>query len=200
MNAKLIEDLQIDEAKKVVRVRGLARALIFIYQKIGIYLYERGFLSQVVDADELTGAYNRSFFGQWSKRIYQQALRSGEALSLVYVDLNDLKKLNDTVGHKHGDRLLKKFVNLLYQGTRSSDVIFRVGGDEFVVLMWSCTNEQAETKMTKIQARGEKKDVRFSFGVVEVGLVGGVDKAIKLADEKMYMMKKEMKKSAKTRR
>ncbi|WP_258237753.1 diguanylate cyclase domain-containing protein [Pseudomonas sp. Q2-TVG4-2] len=87
--------------------------------------------------DELTGLPNRAFLFARLKTALARARRNGERLSLLYLDLNKFKQVNDCHGHCVGDLLLQIFAGRLTQNTREADTVARMGGDEFVVLLES---------------------------------------------------------------
>ena len=84
--------------------------------------------------DDLTKLNNRRGFFLLAEQILKIASRSRNGIYLMYTDLDDLKRINDTFGHEEGDRALQAYANLLKENYRESDVIARIGGDEFVLL------------------------------------------------------------------
>ena len=87
--------------------------------------------------------------------------------------------------------MLKKFCNAVVKETRDSDSFFRVGGDEFVLVLWEAGEEVAIEKMMKMKTRMKSLGLNFSFGVVEIKGRMGVKRAVEKADERMYEMKKK---------
>jgi diguanylate cyclase (GGDEF)-like protein len=147
--------------------------------------------------DSLTGCFNRRFFDQIERREMQRHRRYGSPISVVFVDVNRFKKLNDTMGHEAGDAILKAIGGMLRRLTRESDYVIRWGGDEFLLLL-TCTYAQAEQKAAELKAAfladpetaGVPGGVGLSIGVAEISrdAVNLVD-AIRLADERMYQDK-----------
>lgn len=84
--------------------------------------------------DELTGLYNRRGFFTLAEQHIKASLRSGNEISLIYSDMDGLKIINDTLGHETGSEAIKQTANILQQTFRASDIIARIGGDEFVIL------------------------------------------------------------------
>jgi diguanylate cyclase (GGDEF)-like protein len=85
--------------------------------------------------DSLTGLYNRRFFDEALAQNIEAARRYGRELSLVLFDLDKFKQVNDTCGHLAGDEVLKNFARLLQETVRKADIVCRIGGDEFAVIL-----------------------------------------------------------------
>ena len=85
--------------------------------------------------DPLTGLYNRRFFDEALAQNIETARRYNRELSLVLFDLDDFKKVNDKHGHQAGDEVLKTFAQLLMKTARKADMVCRIGGDEFAVIL-----------------------------------------------------------------
>ncbi len=92
--------------------------------------------------DPLTGAANRLYFAQRFETEIRRAQNYQQPLALVILDIDEFKKINDTFGHPVGDVVIKRFAQILRSNTRSSDLVCRYGGDEFIVLMTSSSKEQ----------------------------------------------------------
>ena len=89
----------------------------------------------ISETDELTGIYNVRAFTSLAGRAHKQSIRYGHVYSIVMIDSDNLKAVNDTYGHEAGNRLLRLTVTCVQQGLRETDVFARYGGDEFVVLL-----------------------------------------------------------------
>lgn len=92
-------------------------------------------LAEQAVRDPLTGLYNRRFFDEALAQNIETARRYGRELSLVLFDLDRFKKVNDTFGHEAGDAALQTFAQLLLETVRKADVVCRIGGDEFAVIL-----------------------------------------------------------------
>jgi diguanylate cyclase (GGDEF)-like protein len=92
-------------------------------------------LSIAARRDPLTGLLNRRAVYEMAEHELARALRSGRPIAIAYLDLDDLKRVNDTDGHEAGDELISRFAAALRMATRESDLVGRFGGDEFVVVM-----------------------------------------------------------------
>lgn len=157
-------------------------------------------LEQLSTTDYLTNAYNRRYFFEKVKEEFARARRFNYKISIVMVDLNDFKKINDTLGHAEGDKILKEFVNIVKRQTREGlDNIFRFGGDEFLILLLNCSHNEAEKILKRIddELRRVQPITGLSYGIYEISPEDAkeelVEDFITIADERMYKMKKNIK-------
>lgn len=121
-------------------------------------------------ADDLTGLYNRRGFHAHAGRALQQAQRLGAGCLLLFIDLDFLKSINDRHGHTAGDNALREVGELLRAVFRDSDVLARVGGDEFVVLAPGCSDPAddaaaRERLRSALDSRNAGADVTFALSV-----------------------------------
>ena len=105
--------------------------------------------------DDLTGLYNRRGFADLGEQYLKLARRSGRGVTMVYVDLDRFKTINDSLGHHVGDRALLKVSDILRATFRRSDIIARLGGDEFGVLALEAADESSETLVERLRERVE---------------------------------------------
>ena len=147
--------------------------------------------------DPLTGCYNRRFFDQIERREMQRHRRYGSPLSVMFVDVNRFKMLNDSLGHERGDEVLKAIGTLLRARVRETDYVIRWGGDEFLLIL-VCSFSQAHRKAAELKAafRSEPAladlpaDVGLGIGISSVSHdAAHLEEAIRLADERMYQDK-----------
>jgi diguanylate cyclase (GGDEF)-like protein len=155
-------------------------------------------LREKVITDPLTGTRNRRFFDEVIARELQRHRRYRMPLSIVFVDIDNFKAINDTLGHETGDRVLREVAVFLLRNIREADYVFRWGGDEFVVLI-SCTEDEALRRARALQHEFASaphtahlpEGVALSVGVVEVSPdVDDIMPLIQAADERMYANKK----------
>lgn len=114
--------------------------------------------------DALTGLANRHRLQQELPRAISRAAHNGRSVSLVYIDLDGFKSVNDRAGHAAGDQALRTVAQLLQQGVRQGDLVARVGGDEFVVLLPGCSAEDAERVAEGLRARLQAADMVLADG------------------------------------
>jgi len=149
--------------------------------------------------DELTGCYNRRHFQQIIIRELKRHHRYGIPLSLLFIDIDRFKEVNDQHGHDTGDQVLQLVAHLLIGQVRDIDYVFRWGGDEFVILV-SCNREHARRKASEIKAEftrltaqmGLPSGVALSVGCGEAsGDLNDPFALVQAADEEMYRDKLE---------
>jgi diguanylate cyclase (GGDEF)-like protein len=110
-------------------------------------------LAEQAQRDPLTRLFNRAVFEQRSRDELARAQRYGRALSLVLFDVDQLKLINDRLGHPAGDEVLQQFANLLQSALRQSDLAFRYGGDEFAALLPETDSAAAGQVLQRLQER-----------------------------------------------
>ena len=147
--------------------------------------------------DELTGLWNRRAFEETLQDDCVRARRSGQPLSLVYIDLDNFKHLNDLAGHGTGDRALQQLGAAIRHEVRARvDRGFRVGGDEFALLLPGSQATQAEVVLARIGARCALLDkvwtdgpLGISAGIVELEATQTPQEFVHRADRAMYLKK-----------
>jgi diguanylate cyclase (GGDEF)-like protein/PAS domain S-box-containing protein len=134
-------------------------------------------LKNMAEHDGLTGLYNRTYFQQELDRVVERACRARESSALLYIDLDNFKYVNDTLGHAAGDKLLVEVAGLLSHRARKGDLIVRLGGDEFTVLLYGVHADQvgaiAESFRQTLadysfKHAGERVDIGCSIGVANI--------------------------------
>jgi diguanylate cyclase (GGDEF)-like protein len=147
--------------------------------------------------DALTGVGNRGYFEMMLEQALRTVRRSGGEISLLFIDLDDLKTVNDHHGHQVGDRLLKELGDLLRHCCRDTDTVARYGGDEFVVLMPATDERGAHQVVTKIERALEEHDRVCDDGVPLSASLGShtsgwvePEELLLEADKRMYEMKR----------
>ena len=155
------------------------------------------------ERDELTNVYNRRMGTQLLKEKKQAVDDSGGCFSLAFIDINNLKIVNDVYGHEAGDELIVNVVDKIKENIRSYDVFARFGGDEFIIIFAGAEKKDAQEKLKSMQR--ELKDIdsqadynykaSISYGVVEYyqDRIMNLDELISLADSRMYKFKEKYK-------
>lgn len=148
--------------------------------------------------DALTGLYNRRLFDEYLEKELNRAKRYGQQLAVVILDLHKLKEVNDRFGHLQGDHALQIAATTLRTTLRASDFAFRIGGDEFALLLPQTDTDQAVTLCRRVRAEYENQlrplkmdvGVTLDFGVA-VHPQDGDQKAtlLSIADERLYALK-----------
>lgn len=156
-------------------------------------------LQELSITDPLTGAYNRRYFYDKIKEEIARAKRNHYFLTIVFIDLNNFKKINDTYGHEEGDRILKAVVQIVNNNIRYSiDSIFRFGGDEFVIILIDCNETHAKIVAERLNAEIQKiyNMLSIAYGIIHIAPEEesiDIEQLLALADKKMYEHKKEIK-------
>jgi diguanylate cyclase (GGDEF)-like protein len=146
--------------------------------------------------DALTGLMNRRGFDEEAGRLLELARRHGRTTTVVFIDVDDFKKVNDRFGHDLGDRLLELVAAALRRSVRNTDLVSRRSGDEFVLLLPETGYEGAQACIKPLQEQlsriraGDNWPVTFSIGAVTcLRAPLTVKEAVKIADELMYKAK-----------
>ncbi|HEX3887314.1 MAG TPA: GGDEF domain-containing protein [Phenylobacterium sp.] len=159
-------------------------------------------VEDLADRDALTPLLNRRALLRELARIRTFAQRYGSPASLVYFDLDDLKGVNDRLGHAAGDAALKAVAERLQQHVRESDIVGRMGGDEFAVILAQADRPTAEAKAAALARAIEAEPLKFgdwsaplhiSWGVREITQDAEPEALVAEADQAMYARKRERK-------
>jgi diguanylate cyclase (GGDEF)-like protein/PAS domain S-box-containing protein len=162
-------------------------------------------LKELAITDELTGLYNRRGFMTLSQKLLQIANRTKKELSLLYADLDNMKGINDELGHQNGDLALQDASEILKRFCRESDIISRIGGDEFAVLLTGSDNETAIVKRLEkeIKTFNDNSERPYSISI-SIGIASchpnnetcEITQFMSQADNRMYDAKKAKQVSA----
>lgn len=150
--------------------------------------------------DALTGLYNRRLFDEYCEKELNRAKRYGHQLAVVILDLRKLKEVNDRHGHLHGDQILQLATTTLLRTLRSSDFAFRIGGDEFALLLPQTDSERGITLCRRVRSQYETEirklnldvDATLDFGVAVYPEDGEKkNDLVAVADKRLYQLKGE---------
>ena len=156
------------------------------------------YLESLSATDELTHLLNRRGFHDQFGRTLARADRHGEQGALLLVDLDGLKRINDSLGHLAGDRVLRFTADLLSASVRRTDYVARLGGDEFVVVLTNTTADQAGDRTAAIQHlindatvpwKSGQIQLRVSIGIAPFGPRADLDQVLRQADLALYKSK-----------
>lgn len=148
--------------------------------------------------DPLTGLYNRRFFDEYFEKELNRAKRYENHVALIILDLHQFKEVNDRYGHLRGDQVLQLAATTLRSSMRTSDYAFRIGGDEFALLLPQSDREQAATLGRRVRANFEAAvaplnvgpEISFDYGLAVHPEDGDQTDVLQhIADQKLYRMK-----------
>src|SRR5262245_58272586 len=156
-------------------------------------------LAARADIDPLANVLNRRGFERELRRSIAYVKRHGTSAALIYLDLDDFKRVNDRHGHAAGDAVLKAVAMVLGRHVRASDVVARLGGDEFAVLLWNLTEADAAAKAHALEAAVSGTTATYAGTMLSVGASAGIAMLLPLdqpvgvierADRAMYARKR----------
>jgi diguanylate cyclase (GGDEF)-like protein len=150
--------------------------------------------------DELTGLYNRRGFFTLAQQQFKVTERTKKGILLFFVDLDKMKQINDTLGHQEGDKALVEIATILKEVFRESDIIGRMGGDEFAILAIDTTDETREVLINRLhnilddhnRLEGRNYSLSLSMGIAHYDpeTPSTLDELIAQADTLMYEEKR----------
>lgn len=186
-----------DDVKSMEFIRNYIEIILSNY----LLYKEKSYLARY---DQLTKFYNRYYFDEQAEMIIEKALLNKESFSLVVFDINNLKKVNDSLGHLAGDEVIKKFAYELKNNIRKTDIVGRLGGDEFAGVFLNTDIESLNEKFLNllmkmekdpISINGEQIKYTFSYGIASFPKEAiSLKDLIKIADNRMYIFKGKYKK------
>ncbi len=141
------------------------------------------------ESDPLSGLYNRRAWNRLAAEEAERSRRLGEQAVVAMLDLDHLKRVNDTEGHEAGDRYIRLAGSALASAVTGTDVVARLGGDEFAVLLRGCPEAAAPAAVARIEAALEDAGVAGSLGWAPLTVRSGLSEAMAAADREMYAVK-----------
>jgi diguanylate cyclase (GGDEF)-like protein len=175
-----------------VMLLGFFLVIVLLTSKIKVLLENERSAARV---DFVTGALNHRAFHEIAQIEMLRADRHMRPVTMAYIDVDDFKKVNDTLGHGVGDSLLRSVAETIKLHIRSSDIVSRLGGDEFAILMPETDQDNAIMAMSKVHnnlmatIRKNNWPVTFSIGVVSCHRTFDLKELMKAADDLMYSVK-----------
>jgi diguanylate cyclase (GGDEF)-like protein len=145
--------------------------------------------------DALTGLYNRRFAEQRLAAEVARSARKGHPLTVVVLDLDEFKLINDTYGHPAGDLVLQEFAAALNRAIRRGDLAVRMGGDEFLLILPECNHEQLKLVLDRLGPldlawEGRKFPIKYSAGWKDYASGDQPDSMLAAADQALYANKR----------
>lgn len=183
---------EIDDRERLIEEISLLRATVARLQE----RVEQ--LDELAHQDSLINLPNRRGFMRELERLIARVERYGINAAMLFVDLDGLKIINDTFGHRAGDEALIQVANLLAKGVRNSDVVARIGGDEFGILLEASDEEDAHETATRLVEQicscefihdGDAMPLSVAIGVGMIDAFDTAQSVMERADEAMYARK-----------
>ncbi len=156
-------------------------------------------LEEIAYKDPLTGLYNRRFFLEHAKALFEHAKRYSSPLSVLLMDIDNFKRINDTYGHDVGDMVIQRLAEVIKSTSRGSDIPARWGGEEFILLLPSTDTKGAKLvaervrnlfKNSRLKVGNEQVGTTVSIGVSEYRGQEKLEQLLKEADEALYTAKR----------
>ena len=194
------------DAISMVAINIFCASVVYMHEKTSrMRFLETGLLREMVARDGLTGIQNRRMFDQHIQRIWQQAVREGEQVAVLLVDIDCFKDYNDRYGHQAGDECLRAVAVTLSQcARRPMDFVARYGGEEFAVVLYEATREFVAEVLTRIQRSIAQLNIpheasrvasRLTVSIGAAFVLPGANRThdglVQLADEALYSAKEQ---------
>ena len=198
-------DVLSDEKEKVVRdeIDMIRKAVMEMAEEIRSYVET---LSKEIElytnkayTDSLTGLFNRRAFEEFGRRFLERTLSIGKPVSVLMIDVDNFKEVNDRFGHRTGDRVLSGIARAVKDALREADLVFRYGGEEFITILpgtnlegalKAAENVRKKVELSAFEVDGREIRLTVSVGVAEGRKGERVDELIERADRSLYEAKR----------
>jgi len=148
--------------------------------------------------DHLTGLHNRVYFYDAGTKVFDMTKRASNPVSIAMIDIDNFKIINDTYGHEIGDQALIHVSQTIKESLRTSDILVRFGGEEFVILLPNCNHEQAVNVMEKVCSNvanssliiEDERELNITISIGVSPMKDSIDDMVDQADKFMYVAKK----------
>jgi len=199
-NIYIINEIKQNLFLKVLVNLGLSLIVIlFVLYNLALLHKENKTLIDKVIYDSLTGVYTRMFFISKFEVLKSEAEKNNKKIAVIFIDLDGFKAVNDTLGHKIGDEVLKEVANRLQHIVKKSDIIARFGGDEFLIMINDVDDMKILEQILQNILREIKKPIIINNKIADVSASIGVsifpddgediETLLKYADKNMYISK-----------
>ncbi len=191
-------ELQVSQSDQNHKIRALEDEIARLRIQLEDKDSEITSLKALVDQDMYLPLLNRRAFEREMSRVWSAAKRYAFPVALIYMDLDNMKQINDRFGHEAGDQALQLVADVLRDNCRESDLAGRLGGDEFGLLMMHADEQTADLKAAELAKLVASAPFTAGQGVLTLSLSygfvagfgeGSVPTMIKTADRRMYQMK-----------
>lgn len=178
-----------DSASPIKDEAGNIKGVVLVFRDVTEKKIQRDRIEFLSYHDSLTGVYNRRFYEETIRRLDNAKVFP---LTIIMTDINGFKFTNDLYGHSVGDKLLKSFANILKQECRNDDLIARIGGDEFIIILPDVGKEYAEDIVNRIKKAVSNTQIDKTILSVSIGFASkthldeSIEDIYKTADENMY--------------
>jgi len=192
--------------RDITERKHVADQLYSVNEQLHLQLMEieklQAILHEQAIQDPLTGLYNRRFMEESLKQEIARANRENQPFSVVMLDMDNLKLLNDKYGHVVGDVALKSLSKLLKDHTRTEDIVCRFGGDEFLVILHNASEKMASVRLQEWEEQakeisiiheGNPIQISFSAGIAAFPTYKNIEELIRTADKALYDIKAKKK-------
>lgn len=184
-SSQLMNDLPMIEL-----MASMLSALLVAETRVSIETRSADKARDMATRDQLTGLYNRRGWDEILEVEESRCQRYGRVACVVSVDLDGLKFVNDSQGHGAGDLLIQRTADVLLKTARASDIVARVGGDEYAILALEANYDAGQILARRIRSALAEKSVEASIGVAARDYTSTLPEAWRLADEAMYEQKR----------